>query len=324
MRNIKVFVICLLSFSVLFSGFYVSETFALDDEETPTVLVSPQSDEEIQTLILQGTPEDLQERLKSKFALNNIYLCNTPLSVAIRSMAFSSDFLGINAPDYAIKKVELLIDAGADVNQLRTCSDNAQLPLIQVLALPLEMNAMVEIANQAVDYALESGEEMCELPTMNPQPCKNITTEDVREVKRNIREAFAAEQKRIVPYMMNMIELLVKHGADINKQDVRKTTALHHAAEIPQDITLKPLKYLIENGANINAQDINGNTPLFIAYAVNNPEAVKLLLNAGADITIRNNNGLLYNEVTGHRKRVYVDKDGNIRKDTEFGARHNL
>ena len=84
------------------------------------------------------------------------------------------------------------------------------------------------------------------------------------------------------------------------------------------------MKFLIERGANVNAQDINGNTPLFIAYSCNNISAVNLLINAGADVTIRNRDGLLYNQVIGNIERKYLDKEGHIKKDDNFGVKYNL
>lgn len=57
-----------------------------------------------------------------------------------------------------------------------------------------------------------------------------------------------------VPYLMDMLKLLVENGADINKKDTaRGRTALHHAVEIPAELTVEPIHYLIQKGANINS-----------------------------------------------------------------------
>ena len=55
---------------------------------------------------------------------------------------------------------------------------------------------------------------------------------------------------------------------------------------------LNDLKTLLVNGYNPNAQNAEGMTALHVAVGSNNPEAVKLLLEYGADETIKNSQGL--------------------------------
>ena len=52
------------------------------------------------------------------------------------------------------------------------------------------------------------------------------------------------------------------------------------------------VKFLIENGADINIKNNNGDTVLHEAVLIkDNLEVVKLLIENGADINIKNNNG---------------------------------
>ena len=85
---------------------------------------------------------------------------------------------------------------------------------------------------------------------------------------------------------------------------------LHRAALTPKGETLELMKYLILKGADVNAKDSNGNTPLFIAYAVNNNDAVNLLIASGADVSIKNNFGVTYKQIVGTRKRDIYQEDG--------------
>ena len=68
-----------------------------------------------------------------------------------------------------------------------------------------------------------------------------------------------------------------------------------------------------------SVQRMQGNTPLFIAEAANNKEAVKLLIEAGANTTIKNKYGVRYNEVIGLRAspllKDIINKTDNLNKE---------
>ena len=51
----------------------------------------------------------------------------------------------------------------------------------------------------------------------------------------------------------------------------------------------KTARVLISENADINSKNNIGNTPLILSVLDSNTESVKLLLDAGADISIRNN-----------------------------------
>ena len=92
---------------------------------------------------------------------------------------------------------------------------------------------------------------------------------------------------------LEIIKILLKHNADVNKEDNNETIPLQWASIKNNPETIK---ILIENGANINHQDIVGDTALHGAYALKASKNVQLLLANGADTAIRNNAGQLYNE----------------------------
>ena len=82
----------------------------------PTVAQEEQiSDEQAHLIMLMATPEEVNKILKDSSDVNRVFLCNTLLNTAIKSMVN-----GPNAqfPNYAIEKVKILIDAGADVNKV--------------------------------------------------------------------------------------------------------------------------------------------------------------------------------------------------------------
>lgn len=292
-------VILLLSTNIYAQGRAISD--GSNDQLTDTLKSTNYSDDEIQSAILFGKSDLLKDIIRNKTDANKIYQCNSPLTLAIRS-ALGVQELGQDAPKYAIEKMKYLIDLGANPNQ-ETCSQNAQLPLTVVLAIPLELQGYEELSNQAIDKELKENDGDCNIAGLISKPCKDITETEVNQLKATMRQAFLDVRKMTIPYLMEMLSFLTENGADVNKKDViRGRTALHHAVQIPSSLTIEPIKYLIQSGADINSRDINGDTPLFIAAATDNKEAVKILIEAGADTTLRNKAGVLYYEVIGFRQ----------------------
>ncbi|MDR3131791.1 MAG: ankyrin repeat domain-containing protein [Rickettsiales bacterium] len=81
--------------------------------------------------------------------------------------------------------------------------------------------------------------------------------------------------------------LMGKH-TDINAKDDMERTALHYAAYF-NDTDMVEL--LLRAGANIDAQDNLGRTALHYAACFNNTDMVELLLEAEAKTNIKDNNG---------------------------------
>ncbi|XP_075416769.1 ankyrin repeat and SOCS box protein 6 isoform X1 [Tenrec ecaudatus] len=94
----------------------------------------------------------------------------------------------------------------------------------------------------------------------------------------------------------DMVELLVRHGADINRRDrVHESSPLDLASEEPE--RLPCLQRLLDLGANVNSADKHGKTALLHALAssdgvqIHNTESVRLLLEGGADVKAATKDG---------------------------------
>ena len=89
---------------------------------------------------------------------------------------------------------------------------------------------------------------------------------------------------------MNLVSDLIVLGANLDwKEDGnRGWTALHWAAYYNR---LKIVKILIDAGADVNIQNEEEDTPLHIATRWCNIKTIKLLLDSGADVNIKNKKG---------------------------------
>jgi ankyrin repeat protein len=83
-----------------------------------------------------------------------------------------------------------------------------------------------------------------------------------------------------------LVKRLVELDADVNKPG---WTPLHYAASTGQ---VAVIEFLLENSAYIDAESPNGSTPLMMAALYGSPESVKLLIQAGADLNVKNQLGL--------------------------------
>lgn len=74
--------------------------------------------------------------------------------------------------------------------------------------------------------------------------------------------------------------------------DEYNRSPLHYVCiDNPEETWVDLTKSLIQSGEDVNAQDRNGWTPLHFAAQAGSIGAVELLIDAGADINLRNSDG---------------------------------
>jgi hypothetical protein len=82
------------------------------------------------------------------------------------------------------------------------------------------------------------------------------------------------------PSRIQLVDLLVASGADVNARNQRKVTPLHMAARYELARTAAAL---LRHGADANARDVNQETPLYRAANLGHLDMANVLLEHGAD-----------------------------------------
>lgn len=77
-----------------------------------------------------------------------------------------------------------------------------------------------------------------------------------------------------------MVELMLKHGANIQQQNYSGWAAIHYAARS----TIEMIKLILQAGGDLQSVSFNGATPLHLAVMKGKRENVLYLLDKGADI----------------------------------------
>lgn len=171
--------------------------------------------------------------------------------------------------------VKLLLDKGAKVDSKNEYGGTAL------------WHAMVEGHKAVVELLLEKG--------------ANIDSKDINEQTPLMAAAIHGDA--------SMVMFLLEKGADINTKDRNRRTSLWLASKKPDAAIVK---LLLEKGAHVDPQDDDeGKTPLMWAAMRGKESLVSLLLQNGANCTIKDNNGrtpLSWAEEKGYKTIVQMLK----------------
>jgi len=159
-----------------------------------------------------------------------------------------------------LDEMKKLIAQGADVNALYIDEANADEGTALLLAVKNE-------DLEAVAYLIDIGAD--------------ITATDANGLSA-LHLAVVADQKDIVA-------VLLIEGADVRKTDSSGRTALHWASLATDDRELALL--LLKHGAGVNALNLVGESPLHEAVTFGNVDAVRVLLERGADRNLKAEDG---------------------------------
>ena len=210
--------------------------------------------------------------------------------------------------------LQALFDHGAPLNGKRKDGTNALLRACKTgqsesVMFLLEAGADVNIAKPDGNTCLhEAVYGHCSGKTLQKLTHKGV---DINAVNNNsetvlMLSCYAAQEE--------FVKVLLKNGADCNICDADKYTSLH--AAVHGCCTIEILQEIIDHHAHLNAQGINGETALLLACSYRQQDSAKILLEAGSNPNIADNDG-----ITSLQAAV----DGRCRKTTlqvliEYGA----
>lgn len=106
--------------------------------------------------------------------------------------------------------------------------------------------------------------------------------------REQIKNMFLEECDKDNPNL-ELIRIILENGiVDVNDTDSIGWTALHCASG---HFSLELVKLLIEAGADVNARTNEGDVPLLVAISNHSKRISKFLIEAGADVNIKNRCG---------------------------------
>lgn len=132
--------------------------------------------------------------------------------------------------------------------------------------------------------------------------------------QRNLDGGFPLTSGCLKPGRSAVIKLLLDAGADVKltSQSVGEVSALHHASLWGDP---EMLKLLIEAGAEVDARTESGLTPLMMAVRHDNLDNLKTLLRAGADLAAEDQDGA--NALVWSTKRKSKECEKELKRVTQ-------
>lgn len=223
---------------------------------------------EVQTTFEQNDEKDeIAADMEEQFAVA------TPEDIEAKGKEgfdFNTKDVSGNAPLYYaltrnpdLKVAEKMIEYGADVNMPAA---NGMIPL-----------------NVATSKANELQLQIMMMQTMG----LDLNDEKVAE---QLKQNLFREMSR----MLEMVQLLIKHGADVNQESALGTPLMN---AVTNAWNLDIAEELIKSGADLNKTDKHHRTALFYAESSGNEDMATMLIKKGADTSVKDEDDRTYLEI---------------------------
>lgn len=179
----------------------------------------------------------------------------------IQNGATDETALHCAAGNGCITIVKMLLDNGADLN-IRDIDDST--PLFYAA-----YSGHADIIKLLLEYKTGKSKEDVNVQNIYGSTPLHIASGDKEKV--------------------DVVRVLIEHGANVNATDKHNSTPLHFATEYKNK---NVVALLLENGANPNAESIGNYTPLHFAAKWEEMDIVDLLLSKAVEINIRSTHNL--------------------------------
>jgi ankyrin repeat protein len=135
-----------------------------------------------------------------------------------------------------------------------------------------------------------------------------------------VSAVIAGSQPNKEQVALDIAQLLIKAGADVNEEGPVGTTPL--AAACSQTNSVRIVEFLIERGASVNVKGYNGTSPLYQAVRKGRPVMAEVLIEHGANVNAKNMEGqsILHYAVLNNMKDT---AELLIARGAEINARDN-
>lgn len=160
--------------------------------------------------------------------------------------------------------VKYLVEYSNDTNILQSRTDTNE----TLLHTAVKFGRFNNVPNDTVKYLIE----------------KNVCPIDSVDDRCNTALHYACGT-----FMVDVVTILVEHGADINIRNIDGNTPFHFAAKTG---SIDIVNFLLEKGGDTNAKNKKGNTPVNISVSHAKYKPVKCLLQRGADVYAKNRKGI--------------------------------
>ena len=224
--------------------------------------------------------------------INDRVKCKSGFSPPLSIRADECSYLHVACYRCRLELVSLLVEAGADVNR-RDSKGNTALHYAC---------ASNDDRLSTIEYFLSMNQFLVNEPGWRGQSplnvaCRQTNFTAVKCLLQHGADVNYCSDYALLPLHVacehstpDVLNCLLEHGADINTLGYRKMTCLHYAALNAQHAD-KLVEHLLRKGRSnysiVNAQDDDGDTPLHVACEHRHLRAVQHLIDAGADVNIK-------------------------------------
>ncbi|XP_055892148.1 ankyrin repeat and KH domain-containing protein mask-1-like [Biomphalaria glabrata] len=200
-----------------------------------------------------------------------------------------------------LEVIQTLLDAGADIDGVH----EDKTPLMSAVQIDV------------IDFLLSKGADV-NFKTFNTPLINALTRDYYNDINSTFRPQINSNE--IDQYILHVIDLFLKNGANLEDYNEHGITALIESAQ--SSFGVEVLKYLLDKGADINQKDCLGLTALHRAAESHKLDFLEVLLKRGAPVNLKSYKGRtpLHQAVRdANTVRFFLENQANVNADDFYG-----